>query len=218
MGQHLTDGDAAFQHGAAEILEFFHGPGPGATGGLISTDHDATQGAPGRQGRQGQGEQDRGAVGVGDDALMLESCIAVHLRHHQGHIGVEAKGTGVVDYHRARRCRLGSPLAGHGSAGGGQQEIKAVKGVGIHRPHLQGFPLPGEGLASGTGGGQGTQFADGKSTFGQQGQQFHAHGPGRTQDPDPQGTVRQSTCCSEGGVQGGGGGGRHSDGVNRKQH
>ena len=196
--QHGTFGVAAIEHGLAEAAQLLHGAGAGAAGRLVGAHHHPTQGPPGRQGRQGQGHQDRGAVGVSDDPLVGKGRLGVHLWHHQGHLGIEAKGAGVVDHQGTGRGRHGGPLLGHRTAGRGQHQINPRKGLGTHGLDRPGAAIPGQGLAGRAGGRQQHQLRHRELALGQQGEQFLAHGPGGTEHGHLEGPVGEGTGGREG--------------------
>ncbi len=80
-----------------------------AGGSLVAACHNALNGAVLIQGVDGHQGDDGGAVGVGDNALVLLGVLRVNFRDHQRHIRVQAEGTGVVHKHRPRlyngRCK-----------------------------------------------------------------------------------------------------------------
>ena len=115
--QHLSFGSAAIQHRLRQVFQLFHGPGTGTTGGLIGAHHHPAHRPLGRQRSQSQGEQDRGAIRIGDHALMGEGCIGIDLGHHQRHTVLHPEGTGVIHHHRTGCGDRFAPLLGNRTTG-----------------------------------------------------------------------------------------------------
>ena len=69
---------------------------------LIGGGDERFNGRDPRDGRKRHQRDDGGAVGVGDDAVVLERIAGVDLRHDERHIRVKAEGAGIVHKHRAR--------------------------------------------------------------------------------------------------------------------
>ena len=204
MGQHLAHRFSAFQNRAAEGAQFLHGPGAGTAGRLVGAHHHPLNRPLGRQGRQGQGEQDRGAVGVGNDAAVVKGCFGIHFRHHQGHRGIEPKGTGVVDHHGTRLGGDRGPLLRRRAASRSQHHIHAFKSRFADALDRELLVLPAQGLARRARRSQGNQLSHGELAFPKQGQQLLAHRTGDAENRHPQRPVGQGYGGGSWGGLGGG--------------
>ena len=122
-------------------LQLLHALGTGARGGLVAAHDDAVDVAQGAQRLEGDDHLDGGAVGVGDDAVVLGDRRGVDLGDHQGDVGVDAEGGGVVDHDCAGVHDGLAELLGDGGACREQGDVNALEG-------LLGHLLDGE-LASG---------------------------------------------------------------------
>ena len=110
VGQHFTDWIPAIKNGTAELAQLFHCPCPGTAGGLIGADHHPAQRANSRQRCERQSQQDRRAIGIGDDALMGVSGFRVDFRNHKRNLRIHPKGTGVVNHDSSLLHRHWGPL------------------------------------------------------------------------------------------------------------
>ena len=99
------------------VLVWFHGGGfdykqARARNGLVGRDDDVTHPRRVVQRLQGDDHLDGAAVGVRDDPLgPSRQGRRVHLRHHEGDVGIHPPGARVVDDHRAALRRLRRELA-----------------------------------------------------------------------------------------------------------
>ena len=102
-------------------------------------------------GREGNREDDRHAVRVGDDAVVPRRRVAVDFGHHERRFRVHAKRAGVVDQDGPALPDEGCELLGHGCAGAGQHEIDSREAVGTCRLDLDVLAAERHGTASGPG-------------------------------------------------------------------
>ena len=146
--------------------------------GLIGAGHHGLDG--GEPGDTGHGHQrdDGGAVGVRDDALILEGVLAVDLRHHQGDLRVKAESGAVVDIDRTAFDDSGGKLSGHAVFHRAQHKIHALEAAlrGLLNGHVLTVELDGASCASGAGKGQ--QLLYGNVVFLQNLQHLLAYGAG----------------------------------------
>ena len=148
VGQNTAHRRPAIEDRAAEFAQLFHRTGTRTASGLVGADHDPTQGTASRQGRQSQGHQNRGAVGVSDHPLMAESLVGIDLGNHQGNPGIHPKRTGVIDHDRPSGGRHGSPLLRDGATRRGEHHIHTGKGLSRNRLNGQLLAVPRQGLTS----------------------------------------------------------------------
>ena len=146
---------------------------------------------PGRQGSERQGEQDRGAVGIGNHTVVRKRRIRVDLGHHQRHPVFHAERTGVVHHHSAGGHDRFAPLLGHGSTGRRQHQIHALKSGSRHFLHGEGLTIPLAGLACRARRSQQAQFTDRKAAFLKQLQQLLAYGTAGAEHSHREGSIRQ---------------------------
>ena len=135
-------------------VELVHAVLAGAGDRLVGRDDDALDGGVVMQGLEGDDELRGRAVRVGDDALLLDVAhgLGVHLRDHEGHVGVVAPGGGVVDHDRALRGDAGRPFLGDLAAGGHEAEVHVGEIVGVEGLGLQGLVAEGDSRRPGCGG------------------------------------------------------------------
>ena len=103
------------------------------------------------QGVDGHQRDDGGAVGVGDDALVLLHVLRIDLRHDQGHIRVHAEGAGVIHEHRARLDDGRGELLGDVVLRRAQHDVHALEGLVTGHLHGEVVALPVDGLSHGPG-------------------------------------------------------------------
>src|SRR5690348_7400338 len=101
---------------------------------------------------------DRGAIGVGDDAAMRPHRLRIDLRNDERHLRVHAEGGGVVHDHGAllhgeRRETLGSA-----PAGGKERDVDTAEAVLLELAYGERLVAEGERLSGGAGGGEETQL------------------------------------------------------------
>ena len=116
---------------------------------LVSRGVDARD-IPGlMQRHQGGEHDDGGAVGVGDDALMLESIIWIHLGHHQGHIGIHAEGRRVIDQRRTGLEAGSGVFFGDATTDGEEGDVHPFKRAFTELLHGDILTLKGHGFTGG---------------------------------------------------------------------
>ena len=126
--------------------------------GLIAGGHNALDGAVVVQGVNGHQADDGGAVGVGDDALVLFGILRVDLRDDQRHVRVKAEGAGVIHEHRAGLDDGGSEALGDVVLRRAQDDVHALKRLVAGQLHGDVPPVPGQHLAHGALRGQQVQL------------------------------------------------------------
>ena len=125
------------------VLEFLKSDLPGAGYGLIcARDHaldrrEAVERADGHRG------DDRGAVGIGNDAGIALRVLAVDLRHDERDGRIHAEGRAVVDVYRAAFHDGRGKRAGHAALYRAEDEVHALE-RGVRR-FFHGEVLPAEG-------------------------------------------------------------------------
>ena len=136
------------------------------------------------QGLEGDDELRGRAVRVGDDALLLDVAhrLGVHLRDHEGHVGVVAPGRGVVDHDRALRGDAGDHSLETLAAGGHQAEVHVGKIVGVEGLGLQRLVPEGDLDALAAAGGEGHHRRRPGRPLGEDVQHLAAHIARRTDD------------------------------------
>ena len=191
VGHHVA-GDLAGEdlglHGLAggqSVQLFFqlYNTGLAGTGhGLIGAGYHALNGGQLVQGVDGHGGDDGGAVGVGNDAVMLESVLGVDLGHNQRNVGVHTEGGGVVNEDGACLDDIGGKLPGEAAAYGTQYDIHTLEGIGSGFAHDDLFAAEGDSAACAAGRGQRQQGGNGEVALFQNLQHFTAHGTGGAQN------------------------------------
>ncbi len=158
-------GDGLASHDLADLaFEFLDGLGAGAGDGLVAGGENAgaVEGlVEGVKGHEGDG---RGAVGVGDDAVVLGDVGGVDLGDDEGDVGVHAEGAGVIDDDATGLGGEGCELAGDAAAGAKEGDIDAGERVRFEFLDGDCLSLEGEGFADRTGGGQEGELAKGEAT------------------------------------------------------
>ena len=189
--QHLPLRSAAIQHSLRQRFQLFHGTGAGAAGGLIRAHHHAAHRPLRCQGSQGEGEQDRGAVGICNHTLMLKGCLGVDLRNHQRDTLLHPKGAGVVDHHGSGVGDRITPALRYRSSSRSQHQINTLKRVGRHFFDRERESVPALGLSSGASRSQELQFRNRKIALLKQNQQFLPNGTTGTKNSNVERTVRK---------------------------
>ena len=112
-------------------------------------------------------ELHRGAVGVGDDALVPLAVVGVHLTDDEWDVGLHPPRVGVVDDRGSARGRLGRQLARNVRAGGEKRDVNIFECFGRGLPHRQGPTIGTHGGSSRSAGGKQAKLADRKVPFGE---------------------------------------------------
>ena len=110
-------------------LQFRDGLGAGAGHGLVAGGEDALAAERLVQRIERHQRDGRGAVRVGDDALVPLHVRRVDLRHHQRHVVVHAEGAGIVHHHAAGLGGDGRKLLRDAAAGAEQRDVDARERV-----------------------------------------------------------------------------------------
>ena len=156
--------------------------GAGAGHRLVAAGHNALDGAVVVQSVDGHQRNDGGAVGVGDDALVLLHVLRIDLRHDQGHIRVHAEGAGVIHEHRARLDDGRGELLGDVVLRRAQHDVHALEGLVTGHLHGDVVALPVDSLSHGPGRRQQVQLLDGEIALGQYLHHLAAHRAGGAQN------------------------------------
>ena len=136
-------------------VELVHAFLAGAGDGLVGRHDDALDGGAVMERLEGDHELRRGAVRVGDDALLHPADgVGVHLRDHERHVRVVAPGGGVVDHHRSLRGDLRRPFLRDLAAGRHEAQVDVGKVVGVEGLGLQRLVAEGNLRALAAAGGQ----------------------------------------------------------------
>ena len=111
------------------IVEFVDAALARAADGLVGRGDDRFDGAFLGEGIDGHKRDDRGAVGIRDDALVPLHVLGVDLGNDEGNIGVEAEGARVIDKHRSRLDDRGSETLGDVVLGRAKDDVEPFKGI-----------------------------------------------------------------------------------------
>ena len=182
VGQHLSLRSATIQHRLRKVFQLLHGPGTGTTSGLVGAHHHPAHRPLGCQRGQSQGEQDRGAIRIGNHAFVGKGRIGIDLGHHQRHTVLHPEGTGVIHHHCTSSGNRFAPLLGNRTTGRSQHQIDPYKGLGRNLFDRENAAVPGLGLARRTGRRQQLQLANGETALFQQQQQFLANSTAGTKN------------------------------------
>ena len=128
--------------------------GTGTGHRLIGGDGHGADGADGVQGIDGGGGDDGGAVGVGDDALVLLHVLGVDFRHHQGHIVIQPEGGGIVHEDSTGLHNGGGEALGDVVFRSAQHNVHALESVVRRLPDGDGLAPEGYRLSRRPGRGQ----------------------------------------------------------------
>ena len=139
--------DSPIESIVASSYQAVSGAGAGAGHRLVAAGHDALDGTVVVQGVDGHQRDDGGAVGVGDDSLVLLHVLRIDLRHDQGHIRVHAEGAGVIHEHRARLDDGRGELLGDVVLRRAQHDVYALEGLVTGHLHGEVVALPVDGLS-----------------------------------------------------------------------
>ncbi len=123
--------------------EFFHPRRSRARDRLVGRKSHAPKAGRVVQRLQRADELDGGAVRVGDDPVVLERSLAVHLGHDERHAVHEPERRGLVHAYRAAPARVRYELAARGRADGEEAEVEVTR-----RERLRCRLLDDETLAS----------------------------------------------------------------------
>ena len=145
---------------------------------LIGAGHHGLDGRELVDGGHRHQGNDGGAVGVGDNALVVKSVGAVDLGYHQGHVWIQTEAGAVVHKHRAGLYDGGGKLFGHAAAHGAQDEIHALEAAFAGLLNGDVPPLEEDGAARAAGAGQGPQRLYRKIILLQNLEHLAAHGAG----------------------------------------
>ena len=146
--------------------------------GLIGGGGNGLDGRKLLQGVDGHQRDNRRAVGVGDDAVVLLRVLRVDLRHHQRHAVVEAEGAGIVYKHRPRGLNVRGHALGQVVRGRAEHDIHALKG--IFRSFFHRMPV--QHLAGAAGAGKQLKLADGELALHQHLVHLASHRAGRAEN------------------------------------
>ncbi len=176
MRQHRMLIVPAVQISPRRLLELGHGRGAAARGRLVGrgdqpADRVLLVDRPERHQRN-----DGRAVRVGDDALVLEDRLRIHLRHDQRHRRVHAERRGIVDHDRAGARRNRAIVLRDRPAGRKQSDIDVLERVLGQFGDGDVLALEAHGLARRPGRGEELQLRHREMALFQQLQELHPHG------------------------------------------
>ena len=120
---------------------------------------------------QSHNHDNGGAVGVGNNALMLQNILRVNLGHNQRYLRVHTEGAGVIDNHSASLHSVGSKLL-RDAAASKESNINAFKGILGSLLHGIGFAHELNFLACATSGSQKTELCKREVTLFDEFQEF----------------------------------------------
>ena len=154
----------------------------GARRRLIGGDQHALQAGRLLQRVQGDGQRDRAAVRIGDDALVLADVVAVHLGHHQRHVFLHPPRRAVVDHQCAGFRRDRAIHQRDVAASGEQGDVDALERGLAKLFHLERAAVVRHGHALGPLGREGDDAFDRKLPLREDAQHLVADHPGRAYD------------------------------------
>ena len=157
----------ALLQGLDLIAQLHRASSAGAGDSLIGADDHALDVAELPQGVDSGHSDDRGAVGVGDDAVVLFHVLGVHFRNHQRGVRIQAEGGGIVHEHGAGLHDGILKALGDVVLGGTQNDVQALKGVVLGLFHDDVLALEGDDLTRAAGAGEEVQLADGEIPLGE---------------------------------------------------
>ena len=121
------------------------------------------------------------AVGVSDNALVLQDVFGVNLRHNQRHLGIHTEGAGVVDNNGTSFHSVRSELLGN-AATSEQSDINTLEGVFGSLLYSICFTHKFNLLACAALGSQQTQFCKWEISFFDKLQKFSTNSTGSAQN------------------------------------
>ena len=169
---------------AGLILELLHGGGARARRRLVGRHDDALHAGGLVDRPHGDRQDGGGAVGVGDDAVMVGEIARIDLGHDQRRVGVHAEGRRIVD-HDAARCLGGRhERAAARGAGAEESDVDALEGTGRQLFDLVRFALEFQGLADRARRGEQLQGGDREVPSLEDAEDFHSDRAGGADNGD----------------------------------
>jgi len=107
----------ALEHLAGLLEQFQHGGLAGPAGRLIRADYHSPDGVGLVQGPNRHNGNNRRAIRVGNNALVLVNVLRIDFRHNQRHIRVHAEGGGIIDDDGSGFDSRGGKFPAAGTAG-----------------------------------------------------------------------------------------------------
>ena len=120
----------------------------GSCDALVGAHHAANQSPSVVQRLEGHHELHGGAVGVGNDQILVPKDPSIHFRHDQLVVGAHAPSAAVVHHRDATRCKPWRPVQTDRSARGKQGHVRRCVKCFFHADHLDGLPPKIHGLAN----------------------------------------------------------------------
>ena len=120
------------------------------TSGLVSAHHDTANLASVVQRLHGQYHLRDGAVGAGEDALVVERRLGIDLGHHQRHLRIHPPVSALVDDHAVALDSPRAKLCRHGIRRAADRQVDAIKRLRAHEFDRVPFALERECLAGRT--------------------------------------------------------------------
>ena len=184
MGKHLGLDRLALHHGV-HLLAQLHRPGRARAGDrLVGGGHHGDDGRKLPQGVDRRDSDDRGAVGIGNDAAMLLHVLGVDLRNHQRHVLPKPEGGGIINKHGSGLHDGGRELPGDVVFRRAKHDVQPLKGIRRGQLDLDGLAVPGHDLARAALAREQMQLADREIPFQQNFHHLPAHGTGSAENTD----------------------------------
>jgi hypothetical protein len=146
--------------------------------------------------RDGDDQDDRRAVRVRDDALMLGDRVRIHLGHDERHVRLHAECGGVVDHHGARLDRSGRHLPRDAGAGGEKREVDAAERVLVEHADFDVSPTEADFFPSGALRSQRNKIGQWEAPRFEDIHHLLAHGSGGSDDCDAKPSHGVSPSCA----------------------
>ena len=170
------------------VLQLRHGLVAGAADGLVGIHDDARDAGAVAQGLEQRHQLHGGAIGVGDDALVVRRVLVVHASDHQRHARLHAPLRGVVDHGGATSHGFGGEDLGDAATGREDGHVDAIEGR--RRGHLDRPGATAElHAATVRPRRQRTELADREGTLSEDLDHGPAHEAGGADDSDGEGSA-----------------------------
>ncbi len=186
VGKGLDHGLLTLGNGGHLLVELVDAVGTGAGDSLIGADDHLLNGGEIVDARDGHEGDDGAAVGVCDNALVIEGVSAVDLRDDQRHVGLKTEGGAVVDVHGAALFDGGGEFPGHVALNRAEDKVQTVEGVLVRLLDGDVLALEGDALADALGAGERTELIDGDVVLGEDLEHFLTNGARSAQNRDIQ--------------------------------
>ncbi len=182
MRQHRVLVRPALEVRPSRLAQFLHGRSSSARGRLIRRDDQPLDAIAAVDRPQRRDRDDRRAVGIGDDSLMLFDRLRIDLRDDQRDLRVHAEGRRVVHHDRTGTRRNRSEALGLTAARREQRDMNAAEAVLRQFLHWHGFTAKRKRLARGTRRGEQPKLRERKLPSLQTLDQLNTHRAGGAHD------------------------------------